>query len=204
MTVSQIIERELLGSRAVALPFVGTLRVELCGARFVSGRGGAMVPPRRQVVLSADFQPSASIIDTMASYGGQSLSEAMTIEEATLYYNQWVESASSARQGVLLIDGVCRISMSDFSFTLDERFARLLDPAADVAQGAHPEASVEAWATMGNATPSTPPSGRPYPKPVAGKGSGRRSLYGPSSVVILFALLLVLASIIYVAYFFLG
>lgn len=125
MTIDQIIERELLGGRAVALPFVGTLSVEMRSAQFTSGVGSTMRPPYRELALSNEFDADRSVISILANY-----MPTLSSDQATEHYNQWVEGASDYEHGVLLIEGVCRISTSDFAFYAEHSFEQLLVPDA--------------------------------------------------------------------------
>lgn len=123
MTIDQIIERELLGGRTVALPFVGTLSVVMRSAQFTASVGSAMRPPYRELVLSDLFDVSRSIISILVDY-----TPSLSSDQATEHYNQWIESSSDYEQGVLLIEGVCRISTSDFAFYAEQSFEQLLVP----------------------------------------------------------------------------
>lgn len=123
MTIDQIIERELLGGRAVALPFVGTLSVVMRSAQFTAGVGSTMRPPYRELVLSDQFDVSRSIISILVDY-----TPSLSSDQATEHYNQWVEGSSDYEQGVLLIEGVCRISTSDFALYTEPSFEQLLVP----------------------------------------------------------------------------
>lgn len=123
MTIDQIIERELLGGRTVALPFVGTLSVVMRSAQFTAGVGSAMRPPYRELVLSDLFDVSRSIISILVDY-----TPSLSSDQATEHYNQWIESSSDYEQGVLLIEGVCRISTSDFALYTEPSFEQLLVP----------------------------------------------------------------------------
>ncbi|MEG0162836.1 MAG: hypothetical protein RSC11_05235 [Mucinivorans sp.] len=127
MTIDQIIANELLGARSVAIPFVGTLGVELSSAHFTRGVGSAIVPPSMQLVLSEEFDQSRSIINILSAYCDDQLPD-----EATILYNEWIETSMQSGDGVLVIDGVCRVSMVDFGIEVDGHFSALLSPAGGV------------------------------------------------------------------------
>lgn len=172
MTIDQIIERELLGARAVSIPFVGTLGVERISARFVSGVGSPIVPPCGVLTLSPDYIDERSIISILA----YELC-ADDIDQATLLYNDWLAVSSATEQ--MVIDGVCAVDLHRFTIVADERFVDLLSPA-----GVAP-------VSIGRTTPieRKPPVGVRRPK-------SRQS-----NVPITIALLAVIFAAIYIVYY---
>lgn len=183
MTIDQIIERELLGGRAVALPFVGTLSVVMHSARFTAGVGSTMRPPYRQLALSEDFVADRSIISILTDY-----IPTLDTDAATEYYNEWVEGAAAFESGVLNIEGVCRISTSDFAFYASESFEQLLAPAAHrtINVGRMAAQVVEPMAVRSRGTNGV-------------GGSHRRANKSSSTTTI--TLLFIIAAAIYVIYY---
>lgn len=122
MTIDQIIERELLGLRAVSIPFVGTLSVGRLSARFVDGVGSPIIPPSGRLILSPDYIDQRSIISIIAC---QLCAD--DTDQATLLYNDWLSTSSVAEQ--MVIQGVCSVDLNHFTLSVDEHFAALLCPA---------------------------------------------------------------------------
>lgn len=119
VAVEYIIERELLGGRSVALPFVGTLRVEYRGANV---EPDLAVAPYGVLTLEEAFREEYSLILIMADefcYGHY--------DHGVDLYDIWLATCSDGQS--LNIEGVCRVSLSDFTISTYPSFDNMLHPA---------------------------------------------------------------------------
>lgn len=126
MTIDQIIAHELLGIRAVSLPYVGTLyahRVPVHRSQTTEQNSSdiRLLPPGVEVSLDGAFYDDRSIIVLLQAYFAE-----LDQEAATLLYNRWVEEASANEPSTLVVQGVCRISTVDFSLSIDPATTALL------------------------------------------------------------------------------
>lgn len=118
--VATIIRRHLLASRAILLPEMGTLEVVEHGAQFTDA-GRRMAPAVKE--LSISNRDEMSIIDYITWDTDADESQATTL------YNQWLDDVVEGEN--LTIDGVCRISLTNYKIETFEEFWHLANPTAN-------------------------------------------------------------------------
>lgn len=120
--IAAIIQRELLGRRAVMLPSIGTLCLVRQGAQ-LTDNGARLMPPIERVEI--DTQASAlSILDAICFW--LHINEYQAID----LYNQWFDTASENDQ-IIEIESVGTIFLEESRFEQTLEFSQQLNPFAE-------------------------------------------------------------------------
>lgn len=117
MSVERVIARHLGGGRAVAIPSVGVLYVDILGAEQCDG-GRRMVAPER-VVRVGDFDAC-----TLTEYVAADMN--VDDERAQEIVNEWLADANDGER--LVIDGVGEFIYRNGEFFVCEAFSCRLNP----------------------------------------------------------------------------
>lgn len=104
-TVEKLIYNVLVAREAVNLPEVGSLRVEMQAAKFLS-KDKLRIPIVRIIFSSQPLEGASSIIELISSYGQ------MDSDEALAYYKKWLNASSN--NGEIQIEGVGTIKNNFF------------------------------------------------------------------------------------------
>lgn len=119
--IAAIIQRELLGRRAVMLPSIGTLCLVRQGAQ-LTDNGARLMPPIERVEI--DTQTSAlSILDAICFW--LHINEYQAID----LYNQWFDTASENDQ-IIEIESVGTLFLQESRFEQTLEFSQQLNPCS--------------------------------------------------------------------------
>lgn len=195
VAVEYIIERELLGGRSVALPFVGTLSVAYTTAHV--GPDSA-VAPHGVLSLDDEFRQECSLILMIANEfcSGQ-------YDRGVDLYNIWLATCSDGH--TLHIDGVCRITLSNFAISTDVAMDALLHPAGyePIYLPCHQSIPLEATSKQFDQQPSTYDPPLVHHSPMITQSCAKKS--GAGVVGLVLAIVLIVVAITYVStYFYFG